>query len=260
MTLYIISLGAGVQSTTMALMAARGEITPMPDCAIFADTGWEPKAVYQHLDRLERALPFPVYRVSAGNIRTDAIAGISKRTGKPFASIPWFIRNANGTNGLGRRQCTAHYKLEPIKAKIVELNAGKRLKGGTVLWIGISTDEALRMKPSRVQYITNRWPLVDRGMNRHDCRAWLARHSWDVPRSACIGCPFHSDEEWRSLVPDELADAVLVDEAIRDQPGLKGRQFAHRSRIPLAQVDFRSPAAIGQADLFNEECEGMCGV
>jgi len=29
--LTVISLGAGVQSSTMALMAAAGEITPMPD-------------------------------------------------------------------------------------------------------------------------------------------------------------------------------------------------------------------------------------
>lgn len=43
--LNIISLGAGVQSTTMALMAAHGEIEPMPDCAIFADTKVEPAAV-----------------------------------------------------------------------------------------------------------------------------------------------------------------------------------------------------------------------
>lgn len=47
--LRALSLGAGVQSTTMALMAAHGEIGPMPDCAIFADTGWEPRAVYDHL-------------------------------------------------------------------------------------------------------------------------------------------------------------------------------------------------------------------
>ena len=40
---HIISLGAGVQSSTMALMAAHGEIGPMPDCAIFADTGAEPQ-------------------------------------------------------------------------------------------------------------------------------------------------------------------------------------------------------------------------
>lgn len=36
--IHVISLGAGVQSSTMALMAANGEITPMPKCAIFADT------------------------------------------------------------------------------------------------------------------------------------------------------------------------------------------------------------------------------
>ena len=68
----IISLGAGVQSSTMALMAAHGEL-PRPDCAIFADTQWEPKQVYEHLDWLEKQLPFPVYRVSSGNIREDAV-------------------------------------------------------------------------------------------------------------------------------------------------------------------------------------------
>lgn len=42
--LRVLSLGAGVQSTTLALMAAHGEFEQMPDCAIFADTGWEPRA------------------------------------------------------------------------------------------------------------------------------------------------------------------------------------------------------------------------
>ena len=40
--LQILSLGAGVQSSTLALMAARGEITPMPDASVFADTQAEP--------------------------------------------------------------------------------------------------------------------------------------------------------------------------------------------------------------------------
>ena len=66
--LRVLSLGAGVQSTTLALMAAHGEIGPMPDCAIFADTGWEPKAVYEHLAWLGslNVLPFPIHIVSAG--------------------------------------------------------------------------------------------------------------------------------------------------------------------------------------------------
>jgi len=62
--LEVISLGAGVQSTVMALMAAKGELSPMPDCAIFADTKFEPKGVYTHLDWLEKQLPFPTYRVT----------------------------------------------------------------------------------------------------------------------------------------------------------------------------------------------------
>jgi 3'-phosphoadenosine 5'-phosphosulfate sulfotransferase (PAPS reductase)/FAD synthetase len=82
----VLSLGAGVQSTTLALMAARGEIEA-PDCAIFADTGWEPRAVYEHLDRLEDALPYPVYRVSAGNLRDDIEAKNSARSGR-FAAVP----------------------------------------------------------------------------------------------------------------------------------------------------------------------------
>ena len=51
-TAHVISLGAGVQSTTLYLMASQGLITPTPVAAIFADTGWEPPAVYAHLSRL----------------------------------------------------------------------------------------------------------------------------------------------------------------------------------------------------------------
>ena len=50
--MHVISLGGGVQSTVMLLMAEREEITPLPSAAIFADTGWEPEYVYQHLSWL----------------------------------------------------------------------------------------------------------------------------------------------------------------------------------------------------------------
>jgi hypothetical protein len=259
MTLNIISLGAGVQSTTLALMAARGEIGPMPDCAIFADTQWEPKAVYQHLERLTLVLPFPVYVVTAGNIRNDA-RDRSNTTRGAFAAIPWFTVSPRGKRGMGRRQCTSEYKLNPIKRKVVELNDGKRPKGGTSMWIGISTDEASRIKPSRVQYIENRWPLIERGMNRRQCKEWLSAHGWDAPRSACIGCPFHNDAEWRGLAPEEFADACEIDAAIRHQPGMRGEQYAHRSLVPLAEVDFRTLEDRGQINMFENECEGMCGL
>ena len=84
----IISLGAGVQSSTMALMAAHGEIGPMPDCAIFADTGDEPKKVYEWLDWLEKQLPFPVYRVQRGIISEDSLKiYLSKKTNRTYNSV-----------------------------------------------------------------------------------------------------------------------------------------------------------------------------
>ncbi|MEZ2737057.1 hypothetical protein ACBQ08_24555, partial [Aneurinibacillus aneurinilyticus] len=72
----IISLGAGVQSTTMLLMAAHGEIGPKPDYAIFSDTGWEPKKVYEHFEWLKAEVEkfgIPVIIVQDRNIKDDLI-------------------------------------------------------------------------------------------------------------------------------------------------------------------------------------------
>jgi hypothetical protein len=265
----ILSLGAGVQSTTLALMAAKGEIEA-PDCAIFADTGWEPRAVYEHLDRLEAALPFPVQRVSAGNLRDDILA-VSRGTwllrgGRP--QPPLHIRNADGSKGFVSRQCTREYKVAPIRhavKRILGFSGRSRVPAGHIAeqWIGISTDEASRMKPSVDDWITHRWPLIERGMSRVDCVRWLERNGWAAPKSSCIGCPFHSDAQWRSLTAEELADAAEVEKALQDGRRhfrLEGMPFFHGSLVPLAEVDFSTDEDRGQGNLFNNECEGMCGV
>lgn len=260
-TLRVLSLGAGVQSTTLALMAAAGEIGPMPDCAIFADTQWEPKSVYAHLDRLRASLPFPIHVVTAGDIRADILTR-RNTTGGNFAAVPWYVEAPNGDKGMGRRQCTKEYKLRPIQRKVVELLGG-RPKAGAEMWVGISRDEIGRMKESQVQYIVNRWPLIERDMTRRDCLNWLERNGHgEPPKSACIGCPFHNDAMWRDLKenPTEWADAVEVDRAIRHQPGIRGEQFMHRSMTPLESVDLRTAEDMGQINLFQNECEGMCGV
>lgn len=113
---HIISLGAGVQSSTMALMAACGEITPMPIAAVFADTQAEPESVMRWLDWLETQLPFPVIRVTRGSLTNESLKVV------PFAKddtrhwvkslIPAFIDNKNGTRGIMGRQCTFAYKVE----------------------------------------------------------------------------------------------------------------------------------------------------
>lgn len=258
-----LSLGAGVQSSTLALMIAHGEIEPV-EAAIFADTGWEPRHVYEWLNWLEEQLPFPVYRVQHGNLRTDTLA---KKEGARVASVPWHMMMPNGNRAMARRQCTMEYKVQPITRKtreLVGLAPRQRAKGVLCeMLIGISTDEALRMKPSHEAWKKHRWPLIERSMSRNDCLRWMERKGYPLPpKSSCIGCPFHSDHEWRLIKADPIswADALEVDAAIRKQPGIKGQQFMHRSCVPLDQVDLSTAADHGQTDMFNNECEGMCGV
>lgn len=274
----VLSLGAGVQSTTMALMAAHGEIEP-PDFAIFADTGAEPLVVYEHLKWLcsGNVLPFPVEIVSNGNIRDDTItAANGGRHGKGrAATAPFFTVGKDGRAAPLRRQCTSEYKIDPINKRlrrVLGVGHGQRMPKDSraVVLIGISTDEVYRVKPAQENWITREWPLIDQRMNRNDCLRWMERHGYPIPpRSACTFCPYRSDHEWRQLrdkSPDDFADAVKIDTIIR--PGFKrittkastGRLFLHRSLVPLSDVDLSTAEDRGQGNLFNEECEGMCGI
>lgn len=259
--LRILSLGAGVQSTALLQMGIEGEI--QIDHAIFADTGWEPKAVYVHLRKIaHRAAKagIPVHTVSAGNIRdTDA---------KLFRNIPYFLEAApGGEPGFGKRQCTQRSKIAPIRQRVREIMAQSghtiRERPAVIQMIGISWDEIQRMKPSDVKFIDHEWPLVERKMTRADCREYLEGRKIDAPRSACIGCPFHSNAEWRRLKndsPEEFADAVRFEREIQDgRTKLRAKPFLHSARVPLDEIDFRSAEDVGQLT-FNDECEGMCGV
>jgi hypothetical protein len=266
----IVSLGAGVQSTVMALMAARGEIEPFPDAMIFADTQFEPQGIYEHLNWIEGEVTrmtngrLPLYRVTAGSIKDDHLNGMNT-TGQRFASMPLFTEGG----GMGRRQCTQEYKIAPIRKQIRALlgvDFGKRVPKGTkaVSWIGISVDEAVRMKPSRDKWCENRWPLIEKRMSRGDCKAWFNRAypGRTLSKSACIVCPFKNNTEWRALKngdPESWRQAVEFDAAVRSS-GTSEQQFAHRSLKPLSEVDLSTPEDHGQGTLWGNECEGMCGI
>lgn len=309
--LRLLSLGAGVQSTTLLLMAVEGEIKGL-QAAIFADTGWEPGAVYRHLEWLEGVVggQLPIYRVSAGNLRDDvlaSVAGASSRNppfwvqascgfcrgsrifahsddcangcdGEDRCSGKWEPCADCGGSGKGkgaaplRRKCTAHYKIDPIDRKVRELlgvEPGRRVPKSAVVekWLGISTDEATRIKPSGRPWMVNRYPLIERGLSRRDCLEWLGAHGFpEPPKSACIGCPYRSDAAWIAMRERERAefeDAIAFERAISGgiNGTLKPGVYLHRSLQPLDQVEFK-PAVVSLPLFsdFTEECSGMCGV
>ena len=282
-SLRVISLGAGVQSTALALMAAHGEIGPMPDCAIFADTQWEPQIIYDHLNWLEKELPFPVYRVSTGDIRQmvlDSTNGVKTTNNKGLkinASLPFHVEGAEEKKlsaSMLLRQCTNRFKIQPINQemrRLLGVGKGKRVPQGVMVekWIGISLDEVHRAKDSRDKWQEHRFPLLERRLSRYDCQLWFEKHYPDrkLQKSACIGCPYHDNRRWREMKekdPLSWQDAIEFDTALRQGTqnpfGVRTSAYVHGQLVPLGDVDLATEQNRGQMDMFGEECEGMCGV
>lgn len=262
-TATVISLGAGVQSSALLFMADRGELGYPVDFAVFADTGAEPKQVYEWLQFLQGAVKIPIVVASRGNIADDIINRISG-TGRRFASVPFFTVDKDGKKGMGRRQCTREYKIDVVQKAVREKLGYKpraRMKHQIKMLIGISIDEVDRMKPSRTKWVTHHWPLIEKRMSRQDCIEYVKSFTGkEPPRSACWLCPFRSNEEWRHLKatdPEAFDKAVKLDLLVRQTPGFKSDQYIHASRTPLGVVDFSED---GQEDLFTNECEGICGI
>lgn len=214
--------------------------------------------------------------------------------------IPAFVTSPTGKRGILMRKCTYDFKLKPLirkqremvgsdamklwrqkhKAALKAIREAKKAKLSTplwawnecqsdplaVVWIGISLDEISRVKPSTEPWAVNRWPLIEKRMTRHDCIDWLTSKGFPVPhKSACKWCPFHNDLMWQDMKENEPADFTYsvrfekAFQAVCANGGAEQTPYLHDSLISLDKVDFthRSDA---QGNLFNNECEGMCGV
>lgn len=268
MKLKVLSLGAGVQSTALALMIEKGEMDKV-DCAIFADTKGEPKLVYEHLDWLETQVSYPIYRTSWRDLKEDMLdAAVGKYK---FMAIPLFTKNmGTGKKGLLRRQCTSDYKIKPVQQKVRQLlgySKGQRVKKGTKvdMVMGISYDELQRMKENQLKHIENKYPLVDNKIRRSDCLEWMAKNNYPrPPRSACTFCPYHSNFEWREIKKnkEEWEEVIRIDEIIRHSSKRLSEfdeVFLHRSCVPIKDADLSDSDSSKQLSLL-DECDGMCGV
>ncbi len=225
-----------------------------------------------YLEAIAANAGIPIYRVTAGDIGANALnarmreAEYGKLEDGRWASLPLFTKNANGSVGKLKRQCTKEYKLEPIRRQVSRIlgeHGLKKTPGIVEQWIGISRDEMSRMRQSDVRYITNRYPLVfELAFTRRDCVAWLEANDFQVPeKSACKFCPFRSNAEWRKMrdEPDEWLQIVQIDKVIRETGGIRGATYLHRDCKPIDDVDLSSPEERGQRNWLNE-CTGLCGV
>jgi hypothetical protein len=262
--LRVLVVGGGAPSTTLLLMSLAGQL-PRLDAVVFPDTGFERPAVTEHLARLARvarSAGVAFYRVGAGSLRDDALDPASH----DWAGLPLLVADGDGRGRRLPARCATRYRAAPVGRKVRELwrTAGRP---PVELWLGLAREDAARSPralPDRLRY---RFPLIERGLTRSDCKRWLAAHGWAAPTAGCVDCPLQADLRWaelRDTTPDQWAEAVRLDRAIRGghprlgDPPLRGEAFVHRSLVPLDQVDLDGPADRAVIDRFGNECEGMC--
>ena len=127
----------------------------------------------------------------------------------------------------------------------------------------------MRMKPSREKWIKNIWPLIDKNMSRQACLDWYDGKNYRTPaKSSRIGCPYHDNTLWNEIKkesPEEFEEACKIDDMMRHSANNKNiERYLHRRAEPLRSIDFdkllQKKKKDDQLDLFNNECEGMCGV
>lgn len=261
--LRVISLGWGVQSWTLAAMAALGDIEPV-DYAVHADTTHEAQATYDHAAKWTPWLgEHGVTVVTVKANRPDVV----REDKSDSTIIPAFTVNARTKKPAQLlRQCTHDWKIMPIRRFIRQK---VDVKPGAVHSLqGISLDEWRRMRDSDVAYIVNVYPLVDLRMSRADCVAYLESKGLDVPpKSACVFCPYRSLGSWKDMKRVAGPDwdyAVAADSAIRHQRDRNGYGlYVHPARKPLAEA-VKIPEDFGahQMELdFEAPCDsGFCFV
>ena len=245
----VLAWGCGTPSTTLGVMRALGDLEPL-DAIIHADTGFEASETQEMRDWYadwfrERGLRVEI--VSNGDIVKDGA--------EEHIHIPFFTSDG----GPLQRQCTRHFKLTPNKRRVRELLGYHATKAphppaeSVENWLGYTLEEYTRLSDSRVQFIVNRFPFIERQMTRQDCAEYLKRQGLPVPpKSACLSCPYRQASELLHLkrnCPEDWEAAVEFDEANRHNPLAKrGNSTADSLYIykhgpmPLAEADLETDA------------------
>lgn len=269
----ILSFGAGMQSTALALMSCEnkkakmsGSPVPYPkvpvyDLVIFCDLGMEPSWVEDQMLFVKDAcqcfdIPFKV-------LDTDLYGHLMANFGeRRTVSIPWWTLREDGHKSKMPRNCTLDFKVDMISKyirwEVLGYRKGQRLrdedKKAHEMHMGFSIEEKHRCKESPNSMFVNHFPLVEMGLDRAANYAYIL-DVWglDTKASACSFCPFHKNFFFAYLKenePEHYAQLVGVDNLLRDKtpkPPMDSDLFISRSRKRLEEL---TPEDCNDAECF----------
>ena len=232
-----ISYGGGTPSLALIILNIKGEIKPITgrdkvDEIIFADTGWDRTDTMDQMYEIEKYVKshgynFKIVQSKYGSLEKYLYNNLTKNENKGFLPIPYHSKD----KGIGQRQCTNQFKIQPINTFLRE----KYSKISRVAQLGIHFDEWQRVKDPMAKKDVNRFPLVDMKLKRSDCINIVAETCLPLPpKSACVGCPYLPASRFIELNhenPKDFERAEKIDTLMNPQG-----KYLSNQKIPLSSL------------------------
>ena len=229
------SNGGGTQSAAIAVLILTRQL-PKPDICAIIDTGREVQSTWDYLNNIVqpefKKIGIEIHRIPASKYRT---VDLYSKTGKLL--LPAWTTQSGYLSKLPT-YCSNEWKQRVMRRWLREQGI-KECK----MWLGISWDEVIRMKPANVGWIKNEYPLIEIVRMRRDiCVKTVQDYGWpSPPRSRCWNCPHQRKDEWDELPDNEIKAAINLDINIRKKDA---HVYLHYSGKPLAigieEVDSQS--------------------
>ena len=258
MSVEYLSFGAGPPSVALMILNAWGEIQPKAELIVFADTGSEKERTYDLL---------PEYESWASEMSMDWQTVYSKDGPLlEYITEKSFVIPVHTENAIGHRQCTDKWKIEPIERY---LHGRFGQKTPLIAQIAYHWGEAHRVRDPKVKRNKNRFPLIEKRLNRQQTIDIIKLAGLTVPPwSACYFCPLQNDARWREVAsrsPEDFQKAVELDNFLRTK-NEKGNRWLHWSRRPLGNIYSTSQTAfpfgddglIADGGVIEECSDGNC--
>ena len=248
-----ISFSGGVESSAMCVLFG-GKAD-----AIFADTGWEHKEIYDRINLVQER----VREIHQNNFTVHKIKGSMKYQGKEYNRLQDYIKASKFYPSTAARFCTRAFKIEPIDKFLKD-------KGDVKIMIGLNYDERDRTgNHGLMENVTYSYPLIDNKITRSACLIILEKAGLKpkfppyMARGGCVGCFYKSKKEFYAMAqlsPEEFKEVENLENAIQDK---RGSFYSIRTNI-LSMTELRKLAESSMfdpEDMYDTELpQTSCGV
>lgn len=218
------SCGGGRQSAALAVLIVQGKV-PKPDIAVIVDTEREKSSTWDYYYSILKPAMAEV-GVDLKRIYKSDFATVDLYRNDDLL-IPAFT-NKNGTIGKFPTYCSNEWKQRVVRRYLRSVGVKQ-----CDLYLGISINEADRMKDSGLQWLRHVYPLIDLELSVDDCIEVVRAVGWpQATPSACWMCPNQNQAEWLAMSDADFNAAQAFERKAQERDPFV---YLTRTGVPLTR-------------------------